>query len=500
VSGYLNSTAATYAVDESGAAEFLVERLDRDRRGVPTNAVAVRLYLIGMLLSLMERSSATVTNIWAALDGLDVDQKLAIGFHAKRHGRDWIGGPVINIHHIYNVNKSLWHQLEYGPGAMPDLDPERRAARHRAVLELCDRLLDVTLVGTANVMAIDATSVEAYGKRPWGKSPQGVPDMDEPLDTLDDRPSGEVTTPEVDDSDRDAMGRKRRRRRAVTDPDARWGGKTAKDGTKEWFYGYYEHAMVQTGSDDPAGGHPPLVVRLEVTTAHPGLAIPAALDLIDRSPHRIKEVLVDRFYPYAIVENWADPLRQRGIRQTFDLRADQQHFIPYKGMLFIAGQAHCPCIPKKLESIPALGFAPTAEERETFQARIAERAQYAMRVKEHIDVEGSIRLQCPAVAGKIGCPLRPETVPGAIEKGHLVLEKPEGHVNVKKLPDCCTKDTFTVTLPDPIRKLHQHLTWGSAKWRKAYDKRTYVESSFGSRKHPNTENMKRPGSYGGLVA
>jgi hypothetical protein len=58
-------------------------------------------------------------------------------------------------------------------------------------------------------------------------------------------------------------------------------------------------------------------------------------------------------------------------------------------------------------------------------------------------------------------------------------------------PPCCTQETVKVRPPEKIIKHAQPLYWGSRQWRQTYAKRTYVEGSYGNRKNPSTENMRR---------
>src|SRR5690606_25812850 len=45
--------------------------------------------------------------------------------------------------------------------------------------------------------------------------------------------------------------------------------------------------------------------------------------------------------------------------------------------------------------------------------------------------------------------------------------------------------------PGPLRKLMQHLYWGSPEWERIWNDRTYVEGSYGNRKNGSTENLTR---------
>ena len=94
------------------------------------------------------------------------------------------------------------------------------------------------------------------------------------------------------------------------------------------------------------------------------------------------------------------------------------------------------------------------------------------------------------MAGKVGCPLRAGTVDAALALGQPIIESPPDPES-PDFPVCCTQRTVQVTPPPKVRKLMQPHYWGSSDWEYEYNKRMYVEGSYGNRKNPSTENMRR---------
>jgi hypothetical protein len=124
------------------------------------------------------------------------------------------------------------------------------------------------------------------------------------------------------------------------------------------------------------------------------------------------------------------------------------------------------------------------------------------RVKSHIP-DGASRWECPARAGKLGCPLADGTVEVARTLGLPIVHRPPDPA-----PTCCTQRTFMIRVEDTTeddtpknRKRKQQLAlamkhaqdeyWGDHRWRVSWNRRTYVEGAFGNLKNPNTENVHR---------
>jgi hypothetical protein len=314
------------------------------------------------------------------------------------------------------------------------------------------------------------------------------PTNSEPVDpnTEEGYEGPEAFTSELPDEGTEAPVRIRAQ---SSDRDAHGGSKTRKDGKTESFFGYEEHTIVRAphGSGDP-DIEPRLIARLEITPASVDI-VDVTLDLLDRLTTPPEVLSADRHYHYKKTERWRQPLADRGIQPVHDLRVDEHGFTDFADMRWAAGTPHCPATPDALGTI--LRPAPNAPkaEHQAFAAAIERREQFAFRRNKTPDVNGKAQWECPAVSGKLGCPLRQFTVEAAMTNGAEIVENPPE-------PDddsfkCCTQRTVQVTPPAPIRKLMQHHYWGSEEWCQEWRKRTYVEGSYGNRKNPSTENVRR---------
>jgi hypothetical protein len=97
--------------------------------------------------------------------------------------------------------------------------------------------------------------------------------------------------------------------------------------------------------------------------------------------------------------------------------------------------------------------------------------------------DGYHRVACPAVMGKIRCPLRPASMT-------LARNRPEILTPPKNPPACCTQHTITVP-PQVAAKTRQKHDYPSAGWRRSYARRTGAERTFATTKDPASNNIAR---------
>ena len=90
---------------------------------------------------------------------------------------------------------------------------------------------------------------------------------------------------------------------------------------------------------------------------------------------------------------------------------------------------------------------------------------------------------CPAVMGKIRCPLRPASMT-------LDRDRPEILTPPEHPPACCTQQTITVP-PETTAKTAQKHDYPSAAHRRSYARRTGAERGFATAKDPATNNIAR---------
>lgn len=353
--------------------------------------------------------------------------------------------------------------------------------------EICRRLLAATHVGPEPIAyAIDATGIWSWGKGPRKPSKSEIEaKLDDPDDAarLNDNPTG------PSEDDQFVVGAK-----ACHDRDAGWGVKTAKNGNREVFFGYHEHTVVQVpGPGEDADAAPRLIRAFELT--------PANVDIVDVSMRVLDQVdngqpgkllLADNHYHYKCHDRWLRPLREKGWDPLHDLRANEQGFTEHARMRWAAGSSHCPATPDALGTIARPG--PTEKSHEAhvaFHKQVNLRRSYSMTMHSLPDLDGAHRVGCPALDGRIGCPLRAGTTAAATALGLAIVERPPREHDPEGLPKCCTQRTVLVRPPEPIAKLYQSRYWGSKEWAELYSRRTYVEGSYGNRKNGSTENLRR---------
>lgn len=516
--------AATYIIDNSRVVGILSDGMRTDRRGRKDDPNKLRLLLIGTLLCIHEHGRAVLTDVHKLLT-TELPMGIQFTLGVRRWTTDADGTStiwVLPIHDLYELSSKVTKKLGYGKGKNPDLDSTERDRRRRIVLAYNDALMDVFDLGwTSDIFAMDATGIWSWGKGKGKKKRVDSTDTT-PGDTSEavaDKPvTGPATGPhdptetsdrseevcaDGDASEADGPGEDEIVVGDPTshDPDAFWGVKTAKNGKEETFYGFHEHTLLQVpGERQKADDEPRLIRRYEITAASVDIVAPS-LDAIDRlndryadeGRQRVEQLIVDRHYHYKAVERWKDALAERGIRQVHDLRADEHGFIEGAGRTrWAAGHAHCPATEDDLGTILRPGPGEPSAKFAAFAARIERRERHALARRSAPAADGSHRAQCPALAGTGGCPLRPGTVEAAIALGlPVIAQPPDPDRDGEPLPACCTQQTVTLVPPPEVRKLQQEHYWGSERWREKWNRRTYVEGSYGNRKNTSTENMRR---------
>jgi hypothetical protein len=501
---------AEYIIDRSGIVSLLTDEIRTSTRGRPTNTTNLRNLFVGLFLTIHTRGSATFTDVAEVLaNDLEYHDQLRLGVRALKDDDKFF---TVTRGDFYNLTKTITARLGYGQ-SFEDLTDLERAQRHDAVQRITDRLMDVFDLGWPSTMyALDATGLWSW--KVGGKQRKdGVGDafadpanQSDPATGCDPTDTGTGTGTDTDtgpgtgtasttdtgtgtgDDDDPEIGFESSR----PDGDAAWGYKTSRRGSSEMFYGFHEHTLVQVPDvGQSVDDQPPLIRRFEITPANHD-ARPVSFSLLDRLGAPINDLLVDRLYSNLRYETWKEPLDTRGINQHLDLRADDQGFTESDRLRWVAGHAHCPGTPDALGDIPRPGPNEPHKKVVAFQAQIMLRAQYQMAVHTQLNAKGKERLRCPAQAGQIGCPLRAGTIEAALAGGLPVVETPPDPTrDGEALPACCTQSTVSVRPPVKALKHRQPHDWGAPDWYGTYPRRTYVEGSYGNRKNPNTENLRR---------
>ena len=125
----------------------------------------------------------------------------------------------------------------------------------------------------------------------------------------------------------------------------------------------------------------------------------------------------------------------------------------------------------------------TPEETAAHDTQTAELARYKLGKITADDTDGYHRVMCPAVMGKIRCPLRPASM-------RLDRQRPEILTPPEHPPACCARQTLTVP-PDVAAKTRQKHDYPSAAHRRSYARRTGAERTFSTAKDPASNNIAR---------
>ena len=113
----------------------------------------------------------------------------------------------------------------------------------------------------------------------------------------------------------------------------------------------------------------------------------------------------------------------------------------------------------------------------------AELARYKLGRITSDDADGYHRVMCPAVMGKIRCPLRPASM--TLDRNRPEILTPPEHP-----PACCDHKTITVP-PDVAAKTRQKHDYPSRDHRRSYARRTGAERTFATTKDPASNNITR---------
>ena len=524
---------AEYLIRETGAAEILLDGMQRSNRGRKSNNMAGEFLLLGLLLSIQHHGVATIQGAHRVLtEEIPLDEQLRLG---SRYVKD---GEMVSLtaKTLYNQADRIKDLLAYGEKSTPDLDDTERVRRRSVLNTFSNTLMDVFDLGwESDTFALDATGIPSWALGGKTREKIHLEDFEGDDDnaiaellrkaTLGDALEAEEEEvdiegleleEEVDDENKKKKRPRRRRRDRLmprkrpaginpksasdddglgwtnsADPDAHWGLKTSKDGSRKSFFGYHEHTLVlapEGSLEKFPDAEPVLIRRMELTRAGEDI-VAVSLRMID-SLRNVKHLIVDNLYHHKKPERWLDELDAREVHQHHDLRSDEQGFIDYERVRWAAGSPHCPGCEDDLGVIPRPGPGASHAANATFIGQIERREIRALRVINRPKGDQPGRFQCPVRAGKAGCALVPGSVATAIEKGLPIIENPPNEErDGEPLPKICVQETATLTPPAKVRKLRQLHYWGSKPWREMFRRRTSVEGTYGNRKNVSTENL-----------
>jgi hypothetical protein len=422
-------------IDGSGAAPRIEALLPV---GARHRQLQVRTLFLGMGLALADRRPACLTEIRKALTALTAPDQARLGVI-----EDWSGGPhQLTYRQVERTFNLVADALEkHHPDGAPSADLAR----------ICDALLEASIPaghkhGTA-ALAVDWTDVETWSRPPRHASTE------------------------------------------CADPEASWGHRNSNlPGPKgEMFFGALRCLSAATMVAEENGpAVPELARRMTLTSCHldPARALAPVLTAIPAAGIPHGDVLADSGYAHRDAEAWAIPLRLAGAQLIQDLHpADRGPRGTHHGAIIANGNLYCPATPEPLLELQPLARGATIEDIAAHDQQAAELARHKLGRLTADDADGYHRVTCPAAAGKIRCPLRPDSM--TLDRARPEILTPPGHPTA-----CCTQQTITVP-PAIAAKTRQKHDYPSPQHRRSYTRRTGSERTFATIKDPATTSISR---------
>jgi hypothetical protein len=192
----------------------------------------------------------------------------------------------------------------------------------------------------------------------------------------------------------------------------------------------------------------------------------------------------DSGYAHRDADAWALPLRGAGAQLVQDLHPhDRGPKGTHHGAIISNGSLYCPETPRPLLELGPPARDATREQAAAHDAQTAELARCKPGRITRDDHDGYHRVACPAVTGKIRCPLRPSSM--TLDRDRPEILTPPGHPQA-----CCTQQTLTIP-PDVNAKTAQKYDDPPAAHRRSYARRTGAERGFATAKDPATNDISR---------
>jgi hypothetical protein len=274
---------------------------------------------------------------------------------------------------------------------------------------------------------------------------------------------------------------------ACADPEASWGHRNSNlPGPKgEMFFGYFLSAAVMV-ADEHGPAVPELARRMTVCSCDhdPVRQLAAVLLRMAGDGIPLGDIIDDSGCAHRDAQAWAVPLRRAGAQLVQDLHpSDRGPKGTHEGAVIANGNLHCPQTPRTLLELAPLPPRATSEQATAHDQQTAELARHKLGRHTADDADGYHRVTCPAVAGKIRCPLRPDSM--LLSRDRPEILTPPGHP-----PACCTQQTITVP-PEIAAKTRQKHDYPSAQWRRSYRRRTAAERANATIKDTASNNIAR---------
>jgi hypothetical protein len=404
--------------------------------GVRRRQLTVRTLLLGMLLVLADCRPAHLTRVHQALVSLPVSEQWRLGVIAA-----WPRGP----HTLSYRQTERTFGLVVGALEKEVRDGTPSGGLSDLVHALIEASVPASCKGSTTSYAVDWTDIESFS----------------------------VPPPETGGD--------------CADTEASWGhrrgdGPGQKD---EGFFGYYlQFATMVHDMDGPAVPELARGMLLTACRVDPPPAFISVLAHMHEVGVVLGDVLDDSGYAHRVAENWALPLRRLGAQLVQDLHPhDRGTQGTHEGAICWNGNLYCPATPSALFDLGPLGRRATEAETLDHDATSAEMARYKLSPVTADDADGYHRVGCPAVTGKVRCPLRADSM----VLGH---DRPEILTPPAHPPVCCTQQTLTVP-PGVNAKTRQRHDYPSKAHRLSYARRSAAERTNATIKDPATNDVAR---------
>lgn len=442
-------------VDTSGVAEMIEAAMPTGGR---PRQLPVRGLIIGILLTIGDDRPAHLTRVHQALIALPDADRRRLGIEVTTlHG-----DHLLTYRQVERTFATMTATIDPTPvPSFRNIDDDHRAAHlahHRAGIDTDTR--------QTRLFAVIDALVEA-----------SIPDTHKHTST----------SFAVDWTDHASWARPAGRDHVAADPDASWGHRnTNTPGTKDGlFFGYYGQAIT-TVADEHAPQIPELIrrVALHPCNIDPPPALTALLQRMRHAGITIGDILADSGYAHRVADRWATPLRQLGANLIQDLHPhDRGPKGTHQGAICCNGNLYCPATPTALLQLGPLTRDATTDQIAAHDQQTIEAARYKLGRLSRDDTDGYHRVGCPATAGKLRCPHKPDSMILGFDRPEI-LHPPAGTAR------CCTQTSITVP-PTINAKTRQKHDYPSRAHRQSYNRRSAAERSFSTLKDPATTDIRR---------
>jgi hypothetical protein len=398
--------------------------------------LCVRTLLVGILLALADGRPAHLRRVHRALVSMGEEDRCRLGVVVE-----WRAGP-----HTLTY-RQIERTFSLVLGALAKERPD--GAPTVALQGILDALVEASVPEgakeTSRALALDWTDVESFSTRRT-------------------KPSGHY-------SDREAAWGHRK-----------GGGPGERD---ELFFGYY--LSLATMVRDEAGPEVAEFVRRMQMGACDHDPVPEMVGVVVTMPTRgiaLGDVVADSGYAHRVPEHFALALRAAGASLVMDLHPhDRGTRGTHQGAVLCNGNLYCPATPAALLGLGPLARGASEATTVAHDAKVAELARYKLGPISAPDSDGFSRVTCPAVTGKVRCPLRKNSMT-------LPFSRPEVTSVPEHPPSCCTQQTITVA-PSVNAKTAQRHDYLSRPWRRSYARRSAAERANARIKDPATTDVAR---------